>query len=166
MFALGGRSFTKRLATELQISMGEAERYKLSHGEGHLAAEQGALARQALTPTAEVLAQAVVLTLEELAHGAPLPTTILLAGGGASLPEVAEQLNALDWTSSLPMEHAPTVRVLGPEDVEGVFDSTGLLVGAQDVTPMGLAHHAISLEDESDQPLGGLMRRVLKTMKV
>ena len=69
MFALGGRSFTKRLAGELQISMGEAERYKLSHGDGRLAAEQGALARQALTPTAEVLAQGVSLTLEELAGG-------------------------------------------------------------------------------------------------
>jgi hypothetical protein len=39
-------------------------------------------------------------------------------------------------------------------------------VGSQDVTPMGLAHHAISLEDDADQPLGGLLRRVLKTMKV
>lgn len=166
MFALGGRSFTKRLAGELQITMGEAERYKVSHGEGHLAAEQGALARQALTPTAEVLAQAVALTLDDLAHGQPLPTSVFLAGGGANLPEVAEQLGALDWTSDLPMERAPSVRVLGPEDVTGIFDSTGLMVGTQDVTPMCLAHHAVSLEDESDHPLGGLMRRVLKTMKV
>jgi cell division protein FtsA len=166
MFALGGRSFTKRLAGELQISMGEAERYKLSHGDGRLAPEQQALARQALTPTAEVLAQGVALTLEELAGGQSLPTTICLAGGGASLPEVAEQLGQADWAESLPMPHAPSVRVLGPEDVLRVFDSTGLLVGSQDVTPMGLAHHAISLEDEADQPLGGLMRRVLKTMKV
>jgi hypothetical protein len=64
------------------------------------------------------------------------------------------------------MAHAPAVRVLGPDDVHRVFDSTGLLVGCQDVTPMGLANHAISLEDDADQPLGGLMRRVLKTMKV
>jgi hypothetical protein len=58
------------------------------------------------------------------------------------------------------------VRVLGPDEVQRVYDSTGLLVGSQDVTPMGLAHHAISIEDDADQPLGGLMRRVLKTMKV
>ncbi len=166
MFALGGRSFTKRLAGELQMSMGEAERYKLSHGEGRLASEQNALARQALTPTAEVLAQGVALTLEELAAGQLLPATICLAGGGAAVPEVSEQLAALDWTEALPMAHQPSVRVLGPQDVQRVFDSTGLLIGSQDVTPMGLAHHAISLEDDADQPLGGLMRRVLKTMKV
>ena len=44
--------------------------------------------------------------------------------------------------------------------------TTGLLVGSQDVTPMGLARHAVTLEDDADEPLGGLMRRVLKTMKV
>ena len=166
MFALGGRSFTKRLAGELQMSMGEAERYKVSHGDGHLASEQRALAHQALTPTAEVLAQGVALTLEELAGGATLPATICLAGGGAALPEVAEQLSGVDWTESLPMPHAPSVRVLGPRDVSRIFDSTGLLVGTQDVTPMGLAHYAISLDDDTDQPLDGLMRRVLKSMKV
>ncbi len=48
----------------------------------------------------------------------------------------------------------------------GVYDTTGLLVGSQDVTPMGLARHAVTLEDDADEPLGGLMRRVLKTMKV
>jgi hypothetical protein len=31
---------------------------------------------------------------------------------------------------------------------------------------MGLAYHAVSLEDDADQPLGGLMRRVMKAMKV
>jgi hypothetical protein len=34
------------------------------------------------------------------------------------------------------------------------------------VTPMGLARHAVTLEDDANEPLGGLMRRVLKTMKV
>ncbi|MHB8718093.1 MAG: cell division FtsA domain-containing protein [Candidatus Dormibacteria bacterium] len=166
MFALGGRSFTKRLAAELQISMGEAERYKLSHGEGHLAAEQGALAHRALTPTAEVLAQAVALTLEDLAHGDPLPASLFLAGGGASLPEVRQQLDVLDWATAARMQHRPSVHLLGPEDVQNVFDSTGLLTGSQDVTPMALAHQAVTLEEDAEQPLGGLMRRVLKTMKV
>lgn len=166
MFALGGRSFTKRLAGELQMSMGEAERYKLSHGEGHLAVEQRALAREALTPTAEVLAQGVALTLEEMAGGQQLPAALYLAGGGAALPEVSAQMEAVDWTQTLPMPHAPRVKVLGPDDVRGVYDSTGLMLGSQDVTPMGLAHHAVGLEDDADQPLGGLMRRVLKTMKV
>jgi len=81
MFALGGRSFTKRLATDLSMDLDEAERFKVAHSEGHLAAEQSAMARRALTPTAEVLAQGVALTLEELAGPDPLP------GPSASLVE-------------------------------------------------------------------------------
>ena len=166
MFALGGRSFTKRIAGELRMTLEDAERFKLAHGDGRLPADQRALAQEAVTPNAEVLAQGVALTLEELAHGQPIPAHIFLAGGGAELPEVAEQLAALDWAEHLPDSGTPTVHVLKPEDVVGIFDTTGLLTGAQDITPMGLAHHAIQLDEEEDQPLGGLMRRVIKAMKV
>jgi cell division protein FtsA len=166
MFALGGRSFTKRLSTELNMSLEEAERFKIAHGEGRLPAEQKALAHTAVEGNAEVLAQGVVLTLEELGGDEVLPPTIYLAGGGSELPEVAEQLRKVNWQESLTFAQPPTIRVLTPADVAGIHDSSRLLVGTQDVTPMCLARHAVTLEDDADQPLGGLMRRVLKTMKV
>jgi cell division protein FtsA len=166
MFALGGRSFTKRLAGDLSMSLDEAERFKVLHAENKLAPEQSAMAHKSLASTAEVLGQGVALTLEELAGRETLPSLMCLAGGGAALPEVAEQLRAVDWMASAPFTREPGVKVLGPDDVHGVYDTTGLLVGSQDVTPMGLARHAVALEDDVDAPLGGLMRRVLKTMKV
>ena len=166
MFALGGRSFTKRLATDLAMPLDEAERFKVAHTERRLAGEQSVMVHRSLTPTAEVLAQGVVLTLEEVAGEDQLPAGIYLAGGGAALPEVTEQLLAVKWMEFMPFTHTPTVQVLGPEDVQGVFDTTGLLIGPQDVTPMALARHAVSMEQEATDPLGGLMRRVLKTMKV
>jgi cell division protein FtsA len=165
MFALGGRSFTRRIANELTMTLEEAERFKLAHAEGRLPAEQDAAARITVVPTAEVLAQGVALTLEELSGKEPLPPALYLAGGGAGLPEVGEQLGTLDWTE-MGMTRQPRIKVLGPGDVQGIHDSTGLLVGSQDVTPMGLAYHAVSLEDDADEPLGGLMRRVMKAMKV
>ncbi len=166
MFALGGRSFTRRLANELGMTLEEAERFKLAHAEGRLPADQDAMARAAVGPTAEVLAQGVALTLEELAGREQLPPALYLGGGGAALPEVSEQFRAPDWAESLAFSRPPTVTVLGPENVQGIHDSTGLLVGSQDVTPMGLAYHAVSLEDDADQPLGGLMRRVMRAMRV
>ena len=166
MFALGGRSFTKRLATDLSMPLDEAERFKVAHTEHRLAGEQSVMVHKSLTPTAEVLAQGVVLTLEEVAGDDQLPAAIHLAGGGASLPEVGEQLQAVRWTEHMAFSHQPAVSVLGPDDVQGVFDTTGLMVGPQDVTPMALARHAVSLDADATDPLGGLMRRVLKTMKV
>ncbi len=166
MFALGGRSFTRRIASELTMPLDEAELFKVAHGEGRLPAEQRAMAHRAVTGNAEVLAQGVALVLEDLAGSEPLPPAIYLAGGGASLPEVAEQLLAFEWTDAVPFPRRPSVKVLGPGDVVDVYDTTGLLGSSQDVTPMGLARHAVSLEAEADQPMGGLMRRVLKTMRV
>lgn len=166
MFALGGRAFTRRVASELGMSLEQAEQFKLAHGAGSLTADQRKLAHDAVEPNAEVLAQGVALALEEMAHGEALPPAIYLAGGGAALPEVADQLKALNWTEYLPFPKPPTIEVLRPEAVTGVYDSTGLLTGTQDITPMGLAYHAIQLDDEEDQPLGGVMRRIMRAMKV
>ncbi|HEV3123886.1 MAG TPA: cell division FtsA domain-containing protein [Candidatus Dormibacteraeota bacterium] len=166
MFALGGRAFTRRVATELSMSLEQAEQFKIAHGENRLPADQRILAHNAVRPNAEVLAQGVALSLEEMAHGEMLPPAIYLAGGGAALPEVAEQLEALEWTEYLPFSKTPAVRVLRPDDVRGIYDSTSLLTGTQDITPMGLAYHAVQLDDEDDQPLGGVMRRLMKAMKV
>jgi cell division protein FtsA len=166
MFALGGRAFTRRVAGELGMSLEQAEQFKLAHGAGTLTADQRKLAHDAVNPNAEVLAQGVALALEEMANGETLPPAIYLAGGGAALPEVADQLRALDWTEHLPFPKPPSIEVLRPEAVSGVYDSTGLLTGTQDITPMGLAYHAIQLDDEEDQPLGGVMRRIMRAMKV
>ncbi|HEX3604646.1 MAG TPA: glutamate mutase L [Candidatus Dormibacteraeota bacterium] len=166
MFALGGRAFTRRVAGELGMSLEQAEQFKLAHGAGTLTADQRKLAHETVDSSAEVLAQGVALALEDMAHGEALPPAIYLAGGGAALPEVADQLRALNWTEHLPFPKAPTIEVLRPEAVTGVYDSTGLLTGTQDITPMGLAYHAIQLDDEEDQPLGGVMRRIMRAMKV
>ena len=148
------------------MSLEEAERFKLAHAEGRLPAEQDALARATLEPTAEVLAQGVALTLEELSgQGAAAAGALPRRWrGGPARGQRAAPGPGLDRDAA--DEPPPTIRVLGPDDVQGIHDSTGLLVGSQDVTPMGLAYHAVSLEDDADQPLGGLMRRVMKAMKV
>lgn len=166
MFALGGRAFTRRVATELSMALEQAEQFKVAHGDGRLPADQMALAHNAVTPNAEVLAQGVALALEEMAHGEMLPGVIYLAGGGSALPEIAQQLDLLEWTEYLPFSRHPVIRTLSPRDVRGIHDSTGVLTGPQDITPMGLAYHAVQLEVEEDQPLGGVMRRIMKAMKV
>ena len=124
------------------------------------------LAHNAVTPNAEVLAQAVALALEEMSRDEMLPPAIYLAGGGSSLPEIAQQLDLLEWTDYLPFPKQPVIHTLRPEDVRGIHDATGLLTGVQDITPMALAHHAISLDADEDEPLGGVMRRIMKAMKV
>jgi cell division protein FtsA len=119
-----------------------------------------------LARDAEVLVEGVGITLHEMAKGDRLPTAIYLAGGGSVLPEVKEQLQAFPWGEKLPFARPPSVNALRPVDIRGIYDSTGLLLDQQDITPMGLAFHAIQQQSEDQAPMFGLMRKVLKAMKV
>ena len=166
MFPIGGRVFTKKLATRFGISFTEAEAVKLRHSKGELPPEQADKVHAVLARDAEVLVEGVAITLQEMAKGDRLPTAIYLAGGGSALPEVKEQLRSFPWADKLPFGRPPGVNVLRPVDIRGIYDSTGLLLDQQDITPMGLAFHAIQQQSEDQAPLFGLMRKVLKAMKV
>lgn len=166
MFPIGGRVFTKKLASRFGISFAEAEAVKLRHSKGELPVEQAEKVTAVLVRDAEVLVEGVAITLQEMSKGDRLPTAIYLAGGGSALPEVRNQLQVFRWEDKLPFARTPTVNILRPVDIRGIYDSTGLLLDQQDITPMGLAFHAIQQQSEEQAPLFGLMRKVLKAMKV
>ncbi len=166
MFPIGGRVFTKRLASRFGISFAEAEAVKLRHSKGELPLEHAEKVTAVLARDAEVLVEGIAITLQEMSKGDRLPTAIYLAGGGSALPEVRNQLQVFPWGDKLPFARTPTVNVLRPADIRGIYDSTGLLLDQQDITPMGLAFHAIQQQSEEQAPLFGLMRKVLKAMKV
>src|SRR5947209_146421 len=165
MFPIGGRVFTKKLASRFGISFVDAEAVKLRHSKNELPAAQAEKVHTVVSRDAEVLVEGIAITLSELARGDRLPTALYLAGGGSALPEVREQLEAFPWGEKLPFARTPTITVLRPVDVRGIYDSTGLLLDQQDITPMGLAFHAIQQEGGADGPLFGLMRKALKAMK-
>ncbi len=166
MFPIGGRVFTKKLAAELGVSFGDAEAIKLKHSRGELPPEQRGHVHELAGRDAEVLAEAVGLTLQDMARGDRLPPAIYLAGGGAALPEVMEQLSAFPWPQRLPFSKVPNITLLKPHDVKNIYDSTGLLLDQQDITPMGLAYHAIQQEESAQDVLYNVMRKVLKALRV
>jgi cell division protein FtsA len=166
MFPIGGRVFTKKLASRFGISFADAEAVKLRHSRGELPPEHAQKVHAVLSRDAEVLVEGVALTLQEMSKGDRLPTAIYLAGGGSALPEVKEQLKAFPWEEKLPFARTPAVTALRPVDIRGIYDSTGLLLDQQDITPMGLAFHGIQQQSEDQAPLFGVMRKVLKAMRV
>jgi cell division protein FtsA len=166
MFPIGGRVFTKKLASRFGISFADAEAVKLRHSKGELPVEHAEKVTAVLARDAEVLVEGVAITLQEMSKGDRLPTAIYLAGGGSALPEVRNQLQVFRWEDKLPFARTPTVNILRPVDIRGIYDSTGLLLDQQDITPMGLAFYAIQQQSEEQAPLFGLMRKVLKAMKV
>jgi cell division protein FtsA len=166
MFTIGGRVFTKKIAGHLSMSFVDAEDLKVRYSKGEVSADRAEQLRALLAPDAEVLVNGVALTLQQLAKHDRLPPNIYLAGGGSSLPEISEYLNAYPWMDRLPFPRQPVVKVLAPTDVRSIYDSTGLLLSQQDITPMGLGYQAIQ-EDEGDKDLlYSTMRRIMRAMRV
>lgn len=164
MFAIGGRSFTKRIAQSLSISFEEAEKLKLGHSAGSLAKTEESAVADALETDVEVWLSGVELSLSEFDELDHLPNRILLCGGGSGLPEIKKILQT-EWYKDLPFARKPKIDFVAPADVNRVLDHTGRLTSPQDITPMGLANLALDIvgtEAKGEQ----LLQRLSRTLSI
>lgn len=163
MFAIGGRAFTKRIATVAGVPFSEAEDMKVNYTAKKTNAEDTELIKHALASDANVWVSGVELTLSEFMNIDFLPSRILLCGGGSNLPEIKELLKT-DWHTDLPFAKKPTVHFIQPEEVTTLVDETGKLKAPQDITPMALANLALELVD-TEGPIDSILNRVIASTK-
>src|SRR5436853_1038809 len=150
MFALGGRTFTRRLATNKGISVKEAEKLKLSYSSGNVKGADREEIQSILAPECQTWMDSIELLIEELSKGELLPPAIYTVGGGSALIDLRQKLESFPWTERLPFSRQPIIRTVLPEMVARISDHDGLLTNAQDITPMALAYQAIELQNEDD----------------
>lgn len=164
MFALGGRVFTKRIANELGIHFGEAEELKIRYSKGKLPAEQMKKLQGIISEDANVWLLGVKLSLEEFSKEEPLPSRMLLCGGGSKLPEIKLALQSETWYKQLPFSRKPQIYFMKPQDVTSMTDATGMLKTQQDITPLGLSNLALDLAGE-ESLLSSVLRRAVRMMQ-
>lgn len=150
MFALGGRSFTKRIATAMGVSFEEAEALKIKYSHNELPKEDQVFIENALRTDCQVWFSGVELTLEEFSKLDLLPSRILMCGGGSGLPDIAKVLENANWNPRLPFARKPSVHFIKAKDVEHIVDETNNLNNLWDITPMSLANMAIDLVGEEN----------------
>src|SRR5579885_3659629 len=165
MFALGGRTFTRRLAAHKGLSLKDAEKLKVSYSLGAIKGADREEIQQIFASEVQTWMDSVELLIEELAKGELLPPAVYLVGGGSSLPDLQEKLEGFPWTERLPFSRQPIIRTVQPEMVGSISDHEGLLVNAQDITPMALAFQAIELQNENDV-LERALDRVITNMHI
>src|SRR5437868_13539817 len=102
MFALGGRTFTRRVATSKGISIKDAERLKIQYSNGEMKANSRDEIQAILAPECQTWMDSVELLIEELSKGELLPPAIYLVGGGSSLPDLHQALESFPWAERLP----------------------------------------------------------------
>ncbi|HEY4034756.1 MAG TPA: cell division FtsA domain-containing protein [Ktedonobacteraceae bacterium] len=165
MFALGGRTFTRRIATTKGISIKDAERLKISYSNGEIKNSHREEIQAILAPECQTWMDSVELLIEELSKGELLPPAIYIVGGGSALPDVHQRLETFPWTQSLPFSRQPIIRTVQPEMVSSIIDRENLLTDAQDITPMTLAYQAVELQNENNV-LERALDRVISAMHI
>jgi cell division protein FtsA len=164
MFAIGGRSFTKRLAQVLGVSFAKAEEIKLAYSQNMLEEKSEITVKEALGLDAEVWLSGVELSLSEFSNLDLLPSRILLCGGGSALPEIKKVLQGNDWYKNLPFAKKPKINFIKPEEVTNMIDKTGEIKDQQDVTPLGLGSLVVDMDVE-DEVLPSVLQKVVRLMQ-
>ncbi len=165
MFAHGGRTFTRRIATSKGISIKEAEKLKIVYSSGSIKGNDRDELGAILAPECQTWMDTVELLVEELSKGELLPPAIYLVGGGSALPDLRQKLEAFPWTERLPFARQPIIQTVQPDMVASLVDPGELLKNAQDITPMALAHQAIELQNDNNI-LERALYRVIQDMHI
>jgi cell division protein FtsA len=165
MFALGGRTFTRRLASNKGLSLKEAEKLKLSYGTGGIKGSERDEIQNIFASEAQTWMDSVELLIDELAKGDLLPPAIYLVGGGSGLPDLRKKLEDFPWTQRLPFSREPIIETIQPGMVTSIADPEHMLKNAQDITPMALAYQAIELQNENNV-LERALYRVIHQMHI
>jgi len=138
MFGIGGRSFTRTIASDMDLSYEDAEKLKVNIDHDELKPAVAKQANASLDKTLDVWLGGVELALGEFDSVDHLPSRILLCGGGSSLKKLVTTLESTDWYKDLPFTKRPTVQHIKPSDVVGIQDKTGDVTDHTYITAMGL----------------------------
>ncbi len=138
MFGIGGRSFTRTIASEMDLSYSDAEKLKVNIEHEQIKASVRSQAEKAIDKTLDVWLSGVELALSEFDSVDHLPSRILLCGGGSSLDRLVDALSTQEWYKELPFTKKPTVHHIQPSEVVGITDTTGSVKDHTLITAMGL----------------------------
>lgn len=138
MFGIGGRSFTRTIASEMDLTYKDAEKLKVNLSHDQIKPTVKKQAESAIDKTLEVWLAGVELALSEFDSVDHLPNRILLCGGGSSLEQLVTALETQEWYKELPFTKRPSVHHISPREVIGIEDSTGDVNDHTFITAMGL----------------------------
>lgn len=138
MFGIGGRSFTRTIADELNVSYTNAEKLKINLDAEKIKPTVKKDIRAAVDKTLEVWLAGVELALSEFDALDHLPPRMLLCGGGASLEPLVKALETKSWYKDLPFAKRPSIQLVKLSDIVGIEDTTGEASDHTFITAMGL----------------------------
>lgn len=164
MFGIGGRSFTRTIANDLDLTYKDAEKLKVNIDNEQIKTSVRKQLDEAVDKTLEVWLSGVELALSEFDAVDHLPNRILLCGGGASLTKLVDALGESEWHNDLPFTKNPHVQLIKPSEVIGVTDESGKITDHTFITAMGLLRVGYDTIVGSNDP--GIKDKLNKLLRI
>lgn len=164
MFGIGGRSFTRTIANDMDLSYVDAEKLKVNIDHAQLKESVEKQVSTSIDKTLDVWLGGVELALSEFDSVDHLPNRILLCGGGSSLQRLVDALEQRDWYKELPFTKRPSVQHIKTADVVGITDNTKSELDHTFVTAMGLLRVGYDTMEgsNSDDTIKDKLNRLLR----
>ena len=166
MFGIGGRSFTRTIASELDLSYDAAEKIKCNLDSEKIKPSVLKDVESAIDKTLEVWLAGIELALSEFDSVDHLPNRILLCGGGSSLEQLVDALAKRDWYKELPFTKRPVVQHIKPSEVVGISDPTGKITDHTFVTAMGLLRVGYDTMDSGEDVAQTVKDKINKMLRI
>lgn len=162
---LGGRSFTKRLISDLGLAGKEAEEIKIRYSQGQVSTQAKRKIREILKPDLAIWLKGVEIALSEFSQDRPFPSLILLCGGGSFLPGVKRSLETAPWQVNLPFTKVLKVDFIRAKDILVIDDEAGVLKETKEITPLALANFGLNLR-KKQTVCNSILNRVIHLMQI
>ena len=168
-FAIGGCSFSRSIARQINCDYDQAEAIKLafSSGQGQpLSSTRAKAVERALSQTLAVWLEGIKMSFSEFSWLEYLPNQILLSGGGSFLKMLPQVLARTNWSQGLPFSRKPTIKSIRVSDIPGLDDQSGQIVDHTMITALGLARVASDTLETGSYGDGSssIRRRVSQTL--
>jgi len=145
--AVGAHHFLRGIAKISEMTLEEAESKKRQYIQGVISEKVRSKLQEFLSQESLVWKQDFIAKLDCFYHLGPLPSKVLLFGGGAYLPEIVSILRGADWLGGFSDNNVPEVRIIEASSLFQGDSLGGFLQGPEET---GLASLMIySLRHES-----------------
>ncbi|MCK4592322.1 rod shape-determining protein [Candidatus Parcubacteria bacterium] len=160
-FDIGGRTFTKSLADELNLEFSEAEKLKIDYSSKQIQKESSSKIKKVLDRDLSIMFTGIELSLGEFFDSNLLPSQILLYGGASQLLNINEITDKLFLKKKLPFLLKMKLSFINASDIVNVIDKTGAASSFQYINSISLANFALDLVMEEDLS-NKMLRNIIK----
>ena len=163
-FAIGGRTFTRNIMDELNLSFLEAEKVKLEYSAGKLTKESETIIKNALDTPKEIWITGVKMALEAFDIEL-LPSRIILCGGGAILPEIKKELVKKRWLKDMNFASEVKVRMAEYKEISNISDEFEKIDSSQYIVCLALGSLAVKESEDELSTIGKIWHQAFEKFK-